>query len=215
VHCSCIVTVFFILILGGIRCDIPRAMDCTYLSLQLNLGYAIAFLIFLQRCQDRLDHARFLQITRILANRTKKFIVSRAHTFIRTFIIWYKFTIKHCVYLNISEWYFAHVSALSLSHRRIGEIRCVQSLSRHRSIYSFILIFLNDTLHTFQHYLSRIEELVRFDVSRVYRGTGQYTAFERCINLAPSKSRAISGTHLHEAFAHSIFQIYESHVTSD
>ena len=53
------------------------------------------------------------------------------------------------------------------------------------------------SLHTFQHYFSRIfEELARFDVSRAYHSTGQYTTFERCINIAPSKSRAISGTHL-------------------
>ena len=60
---------------------------------------------------------------------------------------------------------------------------------------------------------SWIEELTRFDVSRVY--FGQYTAFERCINLAPSKSRAIPGTHLHKTFAHSIFQIFVSRDTSD
>jgi len=57
-------------------------------------------------------------------------------------------------------------------------------------VYLNIIMFLNNTLRTFQYYLSRIfEELTRFDVSRVY--FGQYTAFERCINLAPSKSRAI------------------------
>jgi len=122
-------------------------MDCTYLSLQLNLGYAIAFLIFLQRCQDRLDHARFLQITRILANRTKEFIISRAHTFIHTFIIWYKFTIKHCVYLNISEWYFARFSIISFASKNWWDSMCPEfitapvniqlsnavSISRHRS----------------------------------------------------------------------------------
>ena len=43
----------------------------------------------------------------ILANRAngrvafRNVIVSRTHTFIRTFITRYKFTIKHCVYLNI------------------------------------------------------------------------------------------------------------------
>jgi len=51
-----------------------------------------------------------------------------------------------------------------------------------------------------------------FDVSRVYHGTGQYTAFD-CINLALSKSCAISS--IHKTFVHSIFQIFESRDTSD
>jgi len=39
-----------------------------------------------------------------------------------------------------------------------------------------------------KHYLSRIfEELARFDVFRVYDSTGQYMAFERCIDLALSR----------------------------
>jgi len=55
---------------------------------------------------------------------------------------------------------------------------------------------LNKILRTLK--LSHIfEELARI-VFRVYHNTGQYTAFARRINLAPSKSRAVPDIHLHE-----------------
>jgi len=70
------------------------------------------------------------------------------------------------------------------------------------------VISLYNVSHTFQHNFIRIcKELARLDMSKVYDSTGQYMAFERRIYLAPSESRAVPGTHLHETFMHWILKL--------
>jgi len=49
---------------------------------------------------------------------------------------------------------------------------------------------LRNNLYTLKNNFSRVfKKLARFNVSKVYHGTSQYTAFERRIYLAPSESR--------------------------
>jgi len=54
-------------------------------------------------------------------------------------------------------------------------------------------MLLHDALHTLEHNFSRIfEELARFDVLKIYYGTGYYTIFERGIDLSPNESLHIT-----------------------
>jgi len=49
---------------------------------------------------------------------------------------------------------------------------------------------LRNNLYTLKNNFSRVfKKLARFNVSKVYHGTSQYTAFDRRIYLAPSESR--------------------------
>jgi len=69
---------------------------------------------------------------------------------------------------------------------------CYKFITEH-CVYFYIIMSLYNVSHTLKHnFFCIFKELARFDVSRVYHGTGYYTIFERGIDLSPNKSLGVT-----------------------